>query len=112
MPNGTPHPPNDYVPREKRQSQSSPVLTLKCPSTKPPRLVLTARSEDSSIELEFVTVSDETSIEDRLAYLDEEAETFDESDVALRLLRHYASSVQHQKYHGVDVVTVRVDSSD
>ena len=24
------------------------------------------------------------------------------------LLRHYASSVRHQKYHGLDIVTVQV----
>ena len=25
-----------------------------------------------------------------------------------RLLRHYASAVHHQKYHGLDIVTVQV----
>ena len=32
----------------------------------------------------------------------------DEREVSFRLLRHYASSVRHQKYHGIDIVTVDV----
>ena len=79
---------------------------------KPPRLIITARLEDAGMELEFVTVSDETNIEDRIAYIDEDAETVDESDISLRLLRHYASSVKHQKYHGVDIVTLTVAGSE
>ena len=35
----------------------------------------------------------------------------DEREVSFRLLLHYASSVSHQKYHGVDIVTVRVEST-
>lgn len=77
----------------------------------PPRLMITARPEDTDIELEFVTVADKTNIEDRIAYIDEDAETFDESDISLRLLRHYASAVKHQKYHGVDIVTLTVTGS-
>ncbi len=77
----------------------------------PPRLIVSVRTEPDSVELEIVTVSDETNIEDRIAFLDEDAETFDETDVSLRLLRHYASSVKHQKYHGVDVLTLTVTGS-
>ncbi len=33
----------------------------------------------------------------------------DESEISLRLLRHYASSVRHQKYPDVDIVTVEVE---
>lgn len=28
--------------------------------------------------------------------------------MSFRLLRHYASAVRHQKYHDVDIVTVKV----
>ena len=59
-------------------------------------------------ELEFTTVSDETNIEDRLAYLEDEPETVDPSDISFRLLRHYASSVRHQKYQNVDILTIMV----
>ena len=49
----------------------------------PPRLIVSVRIEPDSVELEIVTVSDETNIEDRIAFLDEDAETFDETDVSL-----------------------------
>ena len=32
-----------------------------------------------------------------------------EHDFSLRLLRHLAASVRHQKYHDTDILTVRVD---
>ena len=79
------------------------------PAERTPRLVITARPEGGAAELEFVTVFEEGNLEDRLAYLDEEAEVQDDREVSFRLLRHYASSVRHQKYQGMDIVTVRVD---
>lgn len=76
-----------------------------------PRLIITARPEGGAVELEFLAVFDEENIEDRLAYLEEEAEALEEGAISLRLLRHYASSVHHQKYYGLDVVTVQVKGS-
>ena len=73
------------------------------------RLVIAARMEGRSAELEFVTAFEGENMEDRLAYLSELPPAPDEREVSFRLLWHYASSVQHQKYHGVDIVTVRVD---
>ena len=58
-----------------------------------------------------MAVFDEENLEDRLAYLEEEAEGLQEGEISLRLLRHYASSVHHQKYHGLDIVTVQVKGS-
>ncbi len=78
------------------------------PEGEAPRLILSARPEGGSVEMEFLAVFDEENLEDRLAYLEEEAETLDERELSFRLLRHYASSVRHRKYHGLDVVTVRV----
>ena len=49
-------------------------------------------------------------VEDHLAYLSKLPPVPDEREVSFRLLLHYASSVSHQKYHGVDIVTVRVES--
>lgn len=72
------------------------------------RLIIMARAENGDAELEFTTVSDETNIEDRLAYLEDEPETVDPSDISFRLLRHYASSVRHQKYQNVDILTIMV----
>ena len=74
-----------------------------------PRLIVAARPDAGAVELEFLAVFDEENLEDRLAYLNEQTETFDGRELSFRLLRHYASSVRHQKYHGLDIVTVRVN---
>ena len=76
-----------------------------------PRLIIGARPGGSTVELEFMAVFDDENLEDRLAYLSEEAEGaggLGEGEISLRLLRHYASSVHHQKFHGLDIVTVQV----
>ena len=73
------------------------------------RLMVGARVVDGMAELEFSAISGDKNIEDRLAYLSEEPEIEDEREISFRLLRHYASSVRHQKYHNVDIVTVQVE---
>lgn len=60
------------------------------------------------LEMDFMAVFEEENLEDRLACLDEQSETVDERELSFRLLRHYASSERHQKYHGLDIVTVQV----
>ncbi len=77
----------------------------------PLRLTVSARSEDRAAELEFVTSLEGENVEDRLACLIELPPVPDERDVSFRLLLHYASSVSHQKYHGIDIVTVRVENA-
>ena len=75
-----------------------------------PRLRIAARPDGRAVELEFISVlEDEGNLEDRLAYLNEEEEIVDEREISFRLLRHSASSVRHQKYQGLDIVTVRVE---
>ena len=73
------------------------------------RLKVSARMETRSAELEFVTALEGVNMEDHLANLNELPPAPDEREVSFRLLWHYASSVQHQKYHSVDIVTVTVD---
>ena len=73
------------------------------------RLVVGVRLVDGMAELEFSAVSGDENIEDRLAYLPEQPEIEDERETSFRLLRHYASSVRHQKYHNTDIVTVQVE---
>ena len=75
----------------------------------PRHLVVAARSGGGGAELEFVSATEGENLEDRLAYLGEAPDIADEREISFRLLRHYASSVRHQKYHGVDIVTVHVD---
>lgn len=73
-----------------------------------PRLVVVARPSGEAVEMEFLAGFHDENLEDHLAYLDEQTETSDERELSFRLLRHYASSVRHQQYQGLDVVTVRV----
>ena len=74
-------------------------------------LTVIARRDGRKIELEFVAASEGENLEDRLAYLDEQPEIQDDREISFRLLRHYASSVEHHKYHNIDVVTIEVEGS-
>ena len=74
------------------------------------RLIINAHADDDIVELEFMSAAyDVENLEDRLAYLSVQPEMLDGMDVSYRLLRHYSSSVRHQKFHNMDVITVQVD---
>ena len=77
-------------------------------SGQPRRLSVSARAEGANAELEFATALEGENMEDRMSYLDELPAIADENEVSFRLLRHYASAVRHQKYHGIDIITVTV----
>ena len=79
------------------------------PGDEPRRLVVTARMVSGGAELEFLSATEGENIEDRLAYVGDTPEIEDGRVISFRLLRHYASSVRRQKYHGVVIVTVHVD---
>ena len=72
------------------------------------RLMVRALAAGSAVELEFLSGSEGINLEDQLTYLEEPADVPDVREISFRLLRHYASSVRHQKYHGIDVVSVEV----
>ena len=76
-----------------------------------PRLIINARPQATMVELEFVATTRKENVEDQLAYLTDEAHIPAVDDLSLRLLRHYSSTVRHQKFHGVDIVTVQVEGS-
>ena len=75
------------------------------------RLMLAARRSDAAIEMEFAVTTDGGNLEDKLAYLKEQPQIQNEREISFRLLSHYASSVQHHKYHDIDIVTVRINPS-
>ncbi len=59
--------------------------------------------------IEFIASPGGENIEDLLAVIrDGPSEPSASREVSLRLLRHAASSVNHQQYHDVDIVTIRV----
>ena len=76
------------------------------------RLIINAHIDDNIVELEFMSAAyDVENLEDRLAYLSVQPEVTDDIEVSYRLLRHYSSSVRHQKFHNMDVITVQVEGS-
>ena len=74
------------------------------------RLTIVARPGVNTVDLEFLAAPQEQNIEDRMAFLGELQELPEEHEMSFRLLRHYASTVRHRKYHGVDIVTVQVEA--
>ena len=100
----------DAVGEEALMSLVRPEEGEREPDRKRRLRLVAARTEDGAV-LEFAVAPQEGNIEDRLALLgDHGDETRIEQEVPLRLLRHLASSVRHQQYHDVDIVTVRVNA--
>ncbi len=80
-------------------------------SSTPRQLIMGIRMDDGVAEVEFLAASDGENIEDQIAYLGEDAYAEDDHEFSIRLLRHYASSVHHRKYEGIDVITARVENA-
>ncbi len=73
----------------------------------PPRqLRVAARKEDDTVELEFLAAPGGGNIEDQIVLLADRSPADDISEISLRLLRHYAAEVRHQKYFDTDVITL------
>ena len=73
------------------------------------QLVVLASSEGEVADLEFIGGGNEENIEDQVRQLQQhDEETPIEHELSLRLLRNYASSVEHHQYHDTDIITVRV----
>ena len=82
------------------------------PAEQKRRLLATIRPDGGSAELEIVVASDDAiqgNIENRMAYLGQEQALEDEGQLSFRILRHFASSVHHRKYYGIDIISCRVD---
>ncbi len=67
------------------------------------------RMAGTSAELELVSGPADGNLEDRLAVIGDSPEVADENELSYRLLRHYAASVRHSKYYGLDIVTLQVE---
>ncbi|MCY4663243.1 MAG: hypothetical protein OXC00_01100, partial [Acidimicrobiaceae bacterium] len=76
-----------------------------------PPVAMAAGRKAKMVELEFVPTPRHENIEDQLAFLTDEDAVPSVEDLSLRLLRFHASGVRHQKFHGVDIVTVQVKGS-
>ena len=75
-------------------------------------LVATIRPQAGSAELEIVVASDDAiqgNIEDRISYLGQDQSPEEEPEFSIRILHHYASSVHHRKYFGMDIISCHVE---
>ena len=72
--------------------------------------IVLASSDGPVADLEFIGGGNQENIEDQVRQLQQHGvETPVEQELSLRLLRSYASSVEHQQYHDTDIITIRVD---
>ena len=75
------------------------------------KLLITVRRDEDVVEMEFIAGPSTENLEIRLDNLAERPDTEEDRDLSFRLLRHYASSIRHQSYHNVDIVTMRVEQT-
>ena len=76
------------------------------------RLSASVHPDGDAAEIELIVYSHEDiegNIEDQLALVGDQVSPDDAHQLSTMLLRHYASSVHHRKYYGVDIVTCRVE---
>ena len=76
------------------------------------KVVAKIRPDSGVAELEIMVASGdaiEGNIENHMAYLGQEQAVEEEHELSVRVLRHYASSVHHRKYYGIDIVSCRVE---
>ncbi|MDE2753395.1 MAG: hypothetical protein OXI83_12525, partial [Gemmatimonadota bacterium] len=94
------------------ESRDAVALEADHPGHRERALLITASREDGDAVLRFKAAApgqEELNLQDRLAWLGEEAESGpEEQEISLRLLRHLASSVRHQQFRNVDIVTLKV----
>ena len=103
------------APEETEDARRAAAGAEEAPGRERTELLLTAREEDGEAVLEFrvgAAGGGDLNLQDRLAWMEESTRAARvERELSLRLLRHLASSVRHQQFHDMDILTVRVSSS-
>lgn len=87
-----------------RQEEEEPALT-----SEKRRLRVVARNTRDGALLEFTAATQAGNLENEMVLLGNRPDPTSERDLSLALLRHHASSVKHNQYHNVDILTVQVD---
>ena len=94
------------------ESRSTRTQDADGPEHRTRALLVTASREDGHAVLQFKAAApgqEELNLQDRLEWLGDEAPGApEEQEISLRLLRHLASSVRHQQFRNVDIVTLKV----
>ena len=70
---------------------------------------ISANIDAGTINIEYIATTGDQNLEDR-AVMAQEAELSEKnSDLSLRIMRHLAEDVRHQKYFNTDIVSLRVE---
>ncbi len=104
----------DQVSQDRLASAGEETLSVLMQTNQedtPLRLTVTAGVAGGVAEIEFVASLEGENVEDYLAHLSSLPPAPSEYEVSFRLLLFYASTVHHQKYHDVDIITVTVEGS-
>ena len=75
------------------------------------RLRVAARNDGSDAVIDFLAAPQGTNLEEEMGLVQEGTVPADAREMSLRLLAHYAASVQHRQYRANDLVTVRVEGA-
>ena len=75
------------------------------------RLRAAARNDGKDAVIDFLAAPQGTNLEEEMAVVEEGGAPADAREMSLRLLAHYAASVQHRQYRANDLVTVRVEET-
>ena len=70
---------------------------------------ISAHPDSGAIQLEYIASTAEENLEDRALLVEDADLTEPTSDLSLRIVKHLAADVRHQKYFNTDIVSVRVE---
>lgn len=73
------------------------------------RLRVAARNDGKDAVIDFLAAPQGANLEEEMGMIREGGVPADAREMSLRLLSHYAASVQHRQYRANDLVTVRVE---
>ena len=86
------------------------LITLSKEEDDSRQLLITAEWDNDVAKLEFMAaLKERKNLEDQMALISEQDNEFQEREISLRLLRHLSSSVKHQQYQDMDIITIYVD---
>ncbi len=76
-------------------------------------LQLIIKHEPGLATLEFVAADSAENLEDRIALMGSDVSGPDdlERDVSLRMLKHLSASIRHERYHGTEIIVLKVRDS-
>ena len=75
-------------------------------------LQLMIKAESEQAVLEFIAADSKENLQDRIALMGSDFSAPElEREVSLRMLKHLTTSVQHERYHGTDIITLEVRKS-